>query len=52
MLYIGGMESENTPLLIAWKALSTVALVAVMTWYGSTFVASHHVDIVAHAVGH
>lgn len=45
-------ESENTPLLIAWKALSTLVLIAVMFWYGSTFVAHDHVNVATHAVLH
>jgi hypothetical protein len=43
-----GQTPENTPLLIAWKALSTLAIIAVMAWYGSTFVAHDHVNVATH----
>lgn len=41
-------QSENTPLLIVWKALSTLAIVAAMTWYGTTFVGHDHVTLAHH----
>lgn len=43
-----GQIPENTPLIVVWKALSTLAIVAVMAWYGSTFVAHDRVNVATH----
>jgi|GEM_PF-2505931 hypothetical protein len=45
---MNAMQSVNTPLLIAWKALSTLAIVAAVVWYGTTFVGNHDPIRVAH----
>jgi len=45
-------QSENTPLLIVWKALSTLAIIAAMTWYGTTFVGHDRVTVAHHQTAH
>ena len=40
--------SEDTPELIVWKALSTLAIIALTAWYGTTFVGAGAPQTVAH----
>ena len=44
-------QSENTQLIV-WKALSTLAIIAAMTWYGTTFVGHDHVTVAHHQTAH
>jgi hypothetical protein len=41
---------ENSPLLIVWKALATLAIIVVTAWYGTTFV--DHPRVASHFTAH
>jgi hypothetical protein len=41
-------QSEDTPLLVAWKLLSTLVIVAATAWYGTTFVGHDRITVAHH----